>query len=69
MTTGVRRLSSDEYNEATKEMFECLKTASKFPIGHQRRIYWEQKADEAKKLRQELKALGLHRYTQKGKRK
>lgn len=34
MAAGIKRLYSDEYNAATAEMFDYLKMASKFPIGH-----------------------------------
>lgn len=62
MAAGIKRLYSDEYNAATVEMFDYLKTASKFPIGHHRREYWESKAKEVKKYREELKAAGKHLY-------
>ena len=62
MAAGIKRLYSDEYNAATAEMFDYLKMASKFPIGHQRRAYWESKAKEVKKYREELKAAGKHLY-------
>lgn len=59
MAAGIKRLYSDEYNA---EMFDYLKMASKFPIGHHRREYWESKAKEVKKYREELKAAGKHLY-------
>lgn len=62
MACGVKRLHSDEYNEATKEMFECLKLAAQYPIGHHRREYWNNKAKEIEKYREELKAAGKDRY-------
>lgn len=49
MAAGIKRLYSDEYNAATAEMFDYLKMASKFPIGHHRREYWESKAKEVQR--------------------
>ena len=62
MAIGVKRIYSDEYNKATKEMFDCLKMAAKYQIGHHRREYWESKAKESKKYREELKAAGKDKY-------
>ena len=62
MTIGVKRLYSDEYNKATKEMFDCLKMAAKYQTGHKRHEYWNNKAKEAKKYREELKANGKYKY-------
>lgn len=64
MATGVKRLYSDEYNKATKEMFDCLKMASKYRTGHKRHEYWSNKAKEVKKYREELKANGKYKYAE-----
>lgn len=60
MACGIRRLYSDEYIEATKKVFDCLKLGAKYPIGHPRREYWNNKAKEIEKYREELKATGKY---------
>lgn len=64
MAIGVKRLYSDEYNKATKEMFDCLKMAAKYQTGHKRHEYWNNKAKEVKKYREELKANGKYKYAE-----
>lgn len=56
------RLWSDKYRSIQKDIFYALERASRYNLGSPERIYWTNKAEEYKKVKEDLIKNNKHLY-------